>query len=239
MSGESQANDANPGGNGNASDSGSPGEGQEPGTGTPGEGGQQPDGGKPTDGGQPKAGEGEQGGSPEGGFTPFEIDKTFGFSEEQQKTYGEFAKSQNYTQEQAQANVTFFEKTLREMGDAAFAEEKAVREGWKKDAMNDEEIGGDDFKEKHSIADQVMNSLGSPAKDDKGNPVRHPETGKPMSDIGVIMEETGLGNHKAFIKMFYRLREVLSEDTLAGMTGGDNAPKPKTAAEIMFPNQGK
>lgn len=239
MSDPSQANNADPGGNdgSQALDGGSPADGGKPSDGgTPTDGEQSPDGGKPSDGGQLKV-DGDPGGSP-GDYAPFEIDKTFGFTDEHQKTYGDFAKGQKFTQEQAQANVKFFETVMTEMADQAMADEKKAREGWKQASLADEEIGGDDFKEKHAAADQVMNSLGKPALDDKGNPIRHPETGKPMSDIGLIMEETGLGSHSAFIRLFYRLKDVLSEDTLAGM-GGVNPVTPKTAAEVMFPEQGK
>jgi len=117
-------------------------------------------------------------------------------------------------------------------------QQEAMHQAWAKESMNDKEFGGSMLQENLIAAKRTMNSFSSPATDADGKPVLHIEgamKGQQMTEVEVLLNQTGMGNHPAMIRVFYRAAQVLSNDT--NFVKGDMKPveKKKTAAETMYP----
>ena len=62
------------------------------------------------------------------------------------------------------------------------------------------------------------------------------EVGGP--ELKAWLNETGAGNHPGFLKVFTKLGSMISEDAL-GNTPNTHGSTEKSAAEVLYPNQGK
>jgi hypothetical protein len=83
-----------------------------------------------------------------------------------------------------------------------------------------------------------MNSFSQPAVDKDGKAVLHKggvSKGQQMTEIELVMNQSGWGNHPAMIRMMHRISEAMSQDKFVQ---GDMKPfeKKKTPAETMYPN---
>ena len=83
-----------------------------------------------------------------------------------------------------------------------------------------------------------MNSFSQPAVDADGKAILHSEgslKGQQMSEVEVLMNESGWGNHPAMIRVFHRINQAMSEDSFVQ---GDMKPREqkKSAAETMYPS---
>lgn len=90
---------------------------------------------------------------------------------------------------------------------AEVAEEKlaGLRAEWKALAKSDDEFGGAGFETNVKIANQALDRFGS-------------------DEMKSLLIESGLGDHPAFVRAFFRIGKAISEDTI--LTGG-----PKGIAE--------
>lgn len=127
--------------------------------------------------------------------------------------FGDFAKSQNLSQEAAQ-------KLLDAMAPAAAARQQeqieAVKSQWVESSKSDKEIGGDKLNENMAIAKKALDQFGTP-------------------ELRDLLNESGLGNHPEIIRAFYRAGKAISEDGfVAGRTTNANTNDP---AKRLFPNQ--
>lgn len=115
----------------------------------------------------------------------------------------EYAKGQNWTQEQAQSalerDLTNKKATVEAFEAQQADEMKAVKKGWLDEVMADKEIGGDNHKKVMAGAKQVYDQFGS----------------KELSDL---LNQTGLGNHPEVIRLFHNIRNAISEDTFVDGT---------------------
>lgn len=103
------------------------------------------------------------------------------------------AKELNLTQDQAQKLIdlqTKYTKAATESQEKAIAE---LKETWKTESESDDLIGGSDHQEKVALATKVFGKFGD-------------------ADFKALLDESGFGNHPAFIRTFYRLGKVISED---------------------------
>jgi hypothetical protein len=117
----------------------------------------------------------------------------------------------------------------------------AMHQGWAKESMNDKEFGGSNLNENIAGARKTMNSFSQPATDAEGKAVLHQEgtmKGQQMTEIELLLNQTGMGNHPAMIRVFHRVKQVLSEDHFVR---GDMKPNElkKTDAEVMYPTLNK
>ena len=87
---------------------------------------------------------------------------------------------------------------------------------WVDEAKSDTEIGGDNFDANVGLAKRAIDKFGTPK-------------------LIVVMNQTGLGNHPEFIRLFTRVGKLIKEDD----PGGDTTPAvtDKTPAEILYPNE--
>lgn len=88
-------------------------------------------------------------------------------------------------------------------------------ESWVEQVKTDPEIGGDKFDENVAVARKALETFGTPELKD-------------------VLNATGLGNHPAVLKAFYKAGKAISED---GFVPGQ--PKSATSADPakrLFPN---
>lgn len=94
----------------------------------------------------------------------------------------------------------------------AKGEFKTMVDGWKTDTMK--ELGAD-AKSKLATANKAIDRVGSP-------------------ELREVLDQTGLGNNKAFVTMMAKVGEVLGEDGF--VEGNDNPPlSPDAALKKMYP----
>lgn len=138
-------------------------------------------------------------------YADFELSENQSVSD----AFVEYAKGQNWTQEQAQSALerdATNEKATVEAREAQQTEEmKAVKQGWLDEVMADKEIGGDNHNEVMAGAKQVLEQFGSESLND-------------------LLKQTGLGNHPEVIRLFHNIRSTVSEDTFVD---GSNSPRQK------------
>lgn len=160
-----------------------------------------PEGGQPQ-GQQPAAQPQEQ--EPQGAPESYEFELPEGYelNAEVASEFEAYARELNLPQDKAQAAVSMGVK-LVESAQAkqaeAYAQQVAV---WREEVTNDKEIGGPALAENLSYAARVLDTF--------------------APDLRAVLDETGLGNHPAFVKAFVKIGKAISEDRLVG--GAQQAP---------------
>jgi hypothetical protein len=120
------------------------------------------------------------------------------------------------------------ERLLQQQNDT-FAE---TRTAWAKQAAEDPEIGGKNWKSTQNLAAKALDHFVGPAvtKDAKGNEVKN--------DFRQLLDDTGLGNHPAMIRFCRKVGEGLAEDgTLARGSEGPRQKVDRLAA--LYPDDVK
>lgn len=119
--------------------------------------------------------------------------------------YGEMAKESGLPADAASQflqRATAYQEILQEK----------TREEWQSQSRHDKEFGGAHFNENLAVAKRGLEQFGSP-------------------ELTQILEQTGLGNHPAVIRAFYKMGKLLGEDkTLSGGASGGHD------AREQFPN---
>ncbi len=89
---------------------------------------------------------------------------------------------------------------------------------WVTEAKADNEIGGETFDANVGLAKRAIDSFGTPK-------------------LVQVLDQTGLGSHPEFIRLFTRIGKLIKEDDPGGGHGptGDDL----TGAEILYPNEKK
>ena len=145
-------------------------------------------------------------------------------------------KDSNLDQATAQKMVDKHFEILGKQKDSYEALISTQRKEWASEAMTDKEFGGSSLSENMAGARKVMNSFSQPAVGKDGKAILHhegPMKGQQMSEVEVLMNESGWGNHPAMIRVFHRINQAMSEDS---HVHGDMKPveKQKTHADIMY-----
>lgn len=133
-----------------------------------------------------------------------------------QGKFTEWAKTNNLTQEAAQAAVDMAaqmqQQTLTEM-QASMA---AQAEKWGVDSKADKEIGGAKFDENLAVAKRALDQFGTPA-------------------LKTLLNDSGLGNHPEILRAFYRAGQAISQD---GFVPGRSSAAPATDARKLYSASG-
>lgn len=139
--------------------------------------------------------------------------------------FAPMAKELNLSQEKAQKLVDLGSKMIQKQMDGIFAAHEQRKEALLVAAKADPEIGEDvklwnpDDPESasKSIALRAFNSIAAttPA-------------------IKAMVDETGIGNHPEFIRVFYRIGKNMREDTFVNPGGGDGSAD-KGVAKTLWP----
>lgn len=95
------------------------------------------------------------------------------------------------------------------------AEAEANVEKWRSDTKTDKEIGGAKLQETSAVAGKAIARFGTP-------------------ELKQLLNDTGLGDHPEFVRAFYKIGKMISEDSL----GGKITPlvQQQSAASILYDN---
>lgn len=151
-------------------------------------------------------------------YEQFDVPEGVDINPEVLTEFTSLLKDANVSQAQAQSFVDLQLKMNSQAAEAQAQQWADIQGEWQEAGENDEEYGKGKYDESVMIARKAMRTVGSPA-------------------LGKALEETGMGNHPEFIRFFYRVGVAIGEDSLS--FGGTGKGADKTAAEKIFPNQGK
>ena len=135
-------------------------------------------------------------------------------------------KGMNLTQEQGQKLVDFYVKHTTESANQPYEAWTRMQEQWVKEVKADPVIGPR-LNEVKTIISRAIDTVNDP---------------KLAGEFREAMDYTGAGNNPAFIRMFYKLSQMITE----GKHVSGNGPSPQgqspkgqrmpTAAQAMYPN---
>lgn len=164
-------------------------------------------------------------GAPEA-YAPFKVPDGQELDAAVNEEVGKLFKGMNLSQAQAQSLVDFYVKQTTESFQQPFNAYQDIRKGWVEEAKNHPEIGKN--------LDQVIATVGR-AIDGLGD-------AKLAQDFRQAMDFTGAGDNPAFIRVFYKLAQMVTEGTAVkgvgpAPTGQRNpAERPASAAHALYPN---
>lgn len=131
-------------------------------------------------------------------------------------TFKPIAKELGLSQDQAQKLVDVYSNANADAQSTLATQIDALHESWKQEVKDDPILGGVKFDETIATARTFINGYGD----------------QKLTDV---LNETGLGNHPAVVKLFYKLGRSVAEDNvnigaIRGQTGEISA------ANKMFPD---
>ena len=172
------------------------------------------------------------------GYESFTMPEGYTMNDEQVSDVTTFAKDLGLDQTGAQKAVDKHLEMMGKVHDQGIQAQEAMQSEWATETRNDTEFGGSNLSENIAGARKAMNSFSQPAVND-GKPVLHqdgPMMGQQMTEMEVLMNEAGWGNHPAMIRVFHRISKAMSEDSF--VTGALAPPSTKkTQAEVMYPSK--
>lgn len=130
---------------------------------------------------------------------------------------GEFtdaARELNLPQEQAQRVVDLGIKMSQKWAEQAASQVQELQAGWRRDAEADPEFGGDALPQNLATAKKTLDAFATP-------------------ELRQLMDESKLGDHPEFIRMFVKIGKTISEDTLI-TPSGEAVKAPRSHAERIF-----
>jgi|ETNvirnome_2_300_1030623.scaffolds.fasta_scaffold00986_9 hypothetical protein len=151
-------------------------------------------------------------------YAEFTVPEGMTIDKEAVKEFHPLLKDVGASQEQAQAfidlQVKVSGKLMQDQRDA-WAETQGK---WKDAGQVDEEFGKGKYEESIGIARRAMREIGGPP-------------------LFKALEDTGMGNHPEFIRVFYRIGKAIGEDNID--FGTINQGSVKSLAERMYPTMAK
>lgn len=161
----------------------------------------------------------EQQGAPEA-YADFTVQEGFELDAEVMGEFQAVARELNLTQEQAQGLVNLQNQLMAKLdsGRSEYLEQVLTeqRNRWADEVKNDPELGGANFEKTREVCGKAMQAFGS-------------------DDLRILLNESGIGNNPAIVKMFHQIGTALQEDRLV-MPGVDSrSGEPKRAADVLFP----
>ena len=157
-------------------------------------------------------------------YTDYTVPEGFTLDPEIKTEADKLFKGMNLSQTQAQELVNFYTAKTKEAFEAPFNAYQETRKEWRQSAENDQDLRG-----KLSPGGEVLTTIAK-ALDSLGDP-------KLASDFREAMDMTGVGDHPAFIKTFYRLAQRLTEGTHVAGRGPVPAGQAKPGTEAQSPAQ--
>ena len=131
-------------------------------------------------------------------------------------TFKPIAKELGLTQEQAQKLVDVYSGSTADASKVMMEQIDALHESWIQEVRNDKELGGVKFDETLATARTFLNGYGD-------------------EQLTQVLNESGLGNHPAVVKLFYKLGRSMAEDNV-NIGAIRNAEGEVSLAKRMFPN---
>lgn len=179
----------------------------------------EPQGGEPQGqapaGEQPKTEEKPQG-APEA--YEFAMPEGYELNKEVSGEFEAYARELNLPQDKAQAVVDMGVKLMQNAQAKQVEAFQQTQKEWREAVVNDKELGGAALAENLSYAAKVLDTF--------------------APDLRTVLDETGLGNHPAFVKAFVKIGKAISEDRLVG--GAQQSPGAVSdPAATLFPSMNK
>lgn len=125
--------------------------------------------------------------------------------------FTEAARALNLPQEAAQAMLDKIAPALAAKHEESLA---AARAQWESDAKADKEFGGDKLPENLAVAQKAIEQFGTP-------------------ELRALLNDSGLGNHPEFVRVFWKVGKAISEDGFVAGRGGKETPS--SVAQRMYP----
>lgn len=119
--------------------------------------------------------------------------------------------------EGAQQLVDLFLQTQAQQSEAAATQREQQSKGWIEAVKADKELGGGNLNATTKIASDAVRAFGG-------------------DELIQVLNATGLGNHPALVRAFYRAGKQLQEDSIAGTSGGPGGQK-EDVWNRMYTNQ--
>lgn len=181
-------------------------------------------GGKSKEGADGKEGNGEPAGAPEN-YEPFKMPEGMILDGERLNSFQEFARKNNWSQDQAQEAVDYYLKAQEEaMAGLETALSEKIKE-WGDETRSDPVLSKGDFDANMATAIKGVGEVQKMVSADFGDSAK---------DLVAVLEETGVGSHPGLVQMFYSLSKRLGEGSLhTGAPGGVNGPK--SDADVLYP----
>jgi hypothetical protein len=129
------------------------------------------------------------------------------------------AKDLGLKSEQAQKVADWYFKNAQEIGQKAQVAQEQQVVKWAEEAKADKEIGGPNFDANLKTAQQALRQFGDPA-------------------LTKLLNETGLGNHKAMIGLFAKIGKAIAEDRMpkGPVSAGDGTQQEaKPLEQTLYP----
>lgn len=159
-------------------------------------------------------------------YTDFTVPEGYTLDETVLKESSELFKSLNLDQAGAQKLIDMYVAKTSEAFQQPYKAYKDMREGWVKEIKADPEIGAKLDQVKSTVA-RAIDGLGD---------------AKLADSFREAMDVTGAGDHPAFIRVFYRLAQLVTEGKPVAGSGpsahGQRQPgaAPVSAARALYPN---
>lgn len=148
----------------------------------------------------------------------FAMPEGFDLNQEVAGEFEAYARELNLPQDKAQSVVDMGVKLLQSAQAQQAEAYQQTQEQWRNEVVNDKEIGGQALAENLSYAAKVLDTF--------------------APDLRSVLDETGLGNHPAFVKAFIKIGKAISEDRLVG--GAQQSPgSALDPAAVLFPSMNK
>lgn len=145
----------------------------------------------------------------------FQLPEGYELNAEVGEEFSAYAKELNLSQDKAQVAVNMGVKLIESFQAKQLEAFQKQQQLWRDEVVNDKEIGGQQLNENLSYAAKVLDTY--------------------APDLRQVLNDTGLGNHPAFVKAFVKIGKAISEDRLVGGAQQQGAA-PRDAAQVLFPN---
>lgn len=133
------------------------------------------------------------------------------YSPEMVGVFSDAAKAGGLTQEAAQKVL---EKLAPAMEAQQIASMEKMRNAWAEELKADKELGGTALEENLAVAKSFIDKFGD-------------------DELKALLEETGLGNHRALARAFFKAGKAISEDRIVSASSGSGSTQ--SIAQTMFP----
>ena len=149
-------------------------------------------------------------------YADFTVPEEMGIDQTALEAFVPVAKDLNLSQDQAQKLVDVQSTLVQKHAEAQMVAWTETQEQWRADVKADSEIGGDKMDAQVALAKKALDKVGTP-------------------ELRALLDATGTGNHKEFIRFFARVGTFIGDDDMH--FGGASSQEPLDAAKILFPNQ--
>lgn len=131
--------------------------------------------------------------------------------------FTELAKEAKLSRETAQKFADLHAKLVKETSQKFVAQWERTIETWQAEAKADPEIGGAGHEEKLATAKYGLKKFGTP-------------------ELSQLMDDLYVGNHKEFIRLFYRLGKIAQDPKFVE---AESVGSVKSDAEVLYPEHRK